>query len=203
MIYRAVGNRCAVCIDDLGLKMDPDEALRILRELGFKVLDVDIAGIGRALVGEKTFELRATMREAPAKLNCSGFTKWLYAQKGIWIPRWVIQQHEAGESVELQDARLGDLIFRRGRIWSASRGSDDEGVGHVGLVTEKATVLHATYARRGVSETSVEQFLDQKAFRGVRRIVPTDRNVITLEVPDNVDVEISDDLRWIILRHLQ
>jgi len=53
-----------------------------------------------------------------------------------------------------------------------------------------------------VIESPLSGFIEGAKFRGARRYIPQDRTVITLQVPENRDVEYSDDIRWIILQSL-
>lgn len=134
-------------------------------------------------------------------MDCSSLMKWLYRERGIWLPRRTIQQRELGEKVELNDAMAGDIVFVSGHI---DYYYDDplDGVGHVGIVTYGKTIIHAANSRVGVIEEDLETFLDKREFRGARRYIPKGAEVLTLETPPEREVEIEDDLRWIILQSL-
>jgi hypothetical protein len=49
-------------------------------------------------------------------LDCSGLTQWCYAQAGISIPRNSEDQHAAGTSVPLSEARAGDILWKPGHV---------------------------------------------------------------------------------------
>ena len=201
MNYRAVGDLCAVDLEALRLPIPLEEAKRILCRKGFVVRDVDLLGLARSCVGVSTYRRAAKLSEAPSVFDCSGLTKWLYAQRGIWLPRRSIQQREYGEVVSLEEASAGDLIFSSGWInyW---RDDPNDGVGHVGVMTEVKTVIHAANKNVGVIESSLSDFASKDSLRGVRRYVPLDRVVLTIETPAHRQIEIADDLRWVILQTL-
>lgn len=113
MHYRAVGNRCAVHFQSLALDLPDnyteDIFLEILGYLGFCSIKVDVVFIARALLGVPSYRLGASLSEAPQFFDCSSFTKYLYAQKGIWIPRLSVQQRIQGMVVDTPVP--GDLVF--------------------------------------------------------------------------------------------
>lgn len=127
--------------------------------------------------------------------------KWLYGRRGIWLPRYTIQQRQLGEDVSLSHLLSGDLVFTKGRI-SWYDDDPETGVGHVGVATGNETIIHAANSDSGVIEQPLEEFLRNDVFRGARRYLPSDRTVYTLEAPSRWEVETMDDLRWIILQHL-
>lgn len=90
----------------------------------------------------------------------------------------------------------GDLVFVSGEL---NYYFDDpaDGVGHVGIATGQGTIVHAANSQVDIEEVDVSKFL-QKGFRGAKRIIPQNSNVLTLSVPPDRDVESSDDIRWII-----
>ncbi len=201
IIYRAVGKRCAVILDSLKLPISNDRCLEILAEYGFKILEIDILSIARECMKTSRYKRGALPSEAPYVVDCSSFMKWLYGQRGIWLPRRSIQQREFGEKVQLEKARAGDLVFVKGVFdWYYDDPSD--GVGHVGILTENKTVIHACDKKVNIIESSFERFIGKLKFRGIRRYVPVDKKVITLEIPPDTEVESSDDLRWLVLQTL-
>ncbi len=90
--YRATGNRCAVIIESLCLPISRKETLTILNEKGFTLIKIDIIALARQHIGISQYRRGAKPSEAPVIVNCSSFIKWLYAQRGIWLPRLSIQQ---------------------------------------------------------------------------------------------------------------
>lgn len=201
--YLAAGKRCAVDFKSLKLPVSKEIALNILSKINFKVLDIDLMEIARSCIGKSMYKRGSSIHNAPWQVDCSSFTKWLYAQKGIKLPRRSIQQRDFGESVLISELVSGDLVFISGCI---NYFFDDptDGVGHVGIATGKDSIIHAANSKIGVGvvETDVESFT-RKGFRGARRIIPKEANILTLAVPDNREVEWTDDIRWIVLQNLK
>lgn len=201
MEYRAVGNRCAVDIDALRLPISHEQTLAILLRRGFRIIEVDLVALARQCIGKSEYRRGAKPSEAPAVIDCSSFTKWLYGKRGIWVPRRSIQQREIGEVIGLDAISAGDLVFISG--WIDYYFSDpDDGVGHVGVATGDGTVIHAANKKSGVIETPLERFTDKDGFRGSRRYIQKDREVLTLETPADREVETADDIMWIIFQSL-
>lgn len=197
MEYKSVNNRCAVILSKLNVGISDVKILKILEVRSFKILEVNIIDIARQYVGNSQYKRGARMEEAPKIFDCSSFTKYLYAQLGIWIPRRSIQQSQSSEKVELADLTEGDLIFTSGPI---NYYEDDKtnGIGHVCIFTKERTIIHAANKTSGIIETNVDEFLSKNQLRGIGRYIPKNEKLLTLEIPNHRDVETSDDIRWII-----
>ncbi len=201
MEYRAVANRCAVDIELLNLPISDQEALEMLLRSGFKILEVDLITLARQCIRTSQYCRGAKPSEAPAVLDCSSFIKWLYGMRGIWIPRRSIQQREIGAPVTIEEISKDDVIFSSGWI-DYYHNDPSDGVGHVGIATGDGTIIHAANKEVNIIESPLETFIGNDKFRGIRRYVPKGHTIFTLETPILREVEISDDLRWIILQSL-
>ncbi len=201
MEYRAVKNRCAVNLNSLHLPMSHQEAMEILIKQGFKLINVDLIELARKCIKTSRYRRGATPSEAPSIVDCSSLVKWLYAQCGIWLPRRSIQQREYGQIVALDEIKKNDVIFVSGKINYYDHNPAD-GVGHVGIATREKTVIHAANQKSGIVETALGDFTNVENFRGVRRYIPNNSRMITLETPAYREVETVDDIRWIILQSL-
>ena len=201
MEYRAVGNRCAVVLNSLCLPTSRKETFTILANKGFVLVEVDIVVLARQCIATSRYRRGSRLFEAPTVVDCSSFIKWLYAQRGIWLPRRSIQQRELGETVNLDELVAGDVIFVSGWI-DYYHDDPTNGVGHVGIATGDGTVVHAADRKANVVETPLDKFVGKTKFRGARRYIPEGVEVLTLEIPLNREVEIADDIRWIILQSL-
>ncbi len=202
MEYRATGTRCAVDLTELNLPITDLEAMIILERKGFRTVEVDLSVTAQSCVGVSVYRRGAKSTEAPGIVDCSSLVRWIYRQRGIWLPRRSIQQREYGTPVPPDQVSAGDLVFTSGYMnyWI---NDPTDGVGHVGIVTNTGSVIHAANKRTGVIESSFDDFIEQgSAFRGARRLIPQGRTVQTLQVPPTREVDTSDDLRWIILQSL-
>jgi hypothetical protein len=200
--YRSVGNRCAVNLDSLHLPISREKIITMLNLKGFILLNVDMIALARECLEKSRYRRGARLFEAPLIVDCSSLMKWLYAQRGIWLPRRSIQQREVGEAVGLNEIMAGDLVFVSGWI-DYYYDNPANGVGHVGMATGENTVIHASNSETNIIESPLEKFIGgENRFRGARRYIPNGVEVLTLETPAGREVEIADDIRWIILQSL-
>ena len=47
----------------------------------------------------------------PSGFDCSGFTRFVFAQHGVTLPRLTQEQYREGRSITAGDVRPGDLVF--------------------------------------------------------------------------------------------
>ncbi len=201
MEYRAVGNRCAVTLNALDVPLSREAILSVLQQKGFTPINVDLIALARQCITTSRYRRGARLSEAPAIVDCSSFVKWLYAQRGIWLPRRSIQQRDCGEAIELEYLVAGDVLFVSGWI-DYYHYDPRNGVGHVGIATGESTVIHAANSRANVVESPVLEFVGETKFRGARRYIPKGVEVVTFETPVEREIETADDVRWVILQSL-
>ncbi|MBO6046300.1 MAG: C40 family peptidase [Erysipelotrichaceae bacterium] len=84
----------------------------------------------------------------PNVFDCSGFTRWVFAQNGISLPRTAAAQYSATKRVSRGDLRKGDLIFFKG---TTGRG----GITHVGIYIGDGQFIHA--ANSGISYNNLSE----------------------------------------------
>lgn len=200
MDYRAVGNRCAVDFGVFALPIERSQAIELLEHKGFRRVQVDIVALARECVGRSTYRRGARLREAPKIVDCSSLVKWLYGQRGVWIPRRSIQQAAFGDPVHRGDERAGDLVFISGHRDYYDT-DPHAGIGDVGIVTDLDTVIHAANQRSGIVETALADFCGDDV-RAIRRLIPASRFILTFELPPGREIETADDIRWVILQSL-
>ncbi|OQB18819.1 MAG: Murein DD-endopeptidase MepS/Murein LD-carboxypeptidase precursor [Parcubacteria group bacterium ADurb.Bin192] len=200
--FRAVKQRCALDLSALWLFIPQDEVLAILKTRGFRVVEVDMVALARGLIGRSRYVFDAKYKRAPQVVNCSSMVKWLYARRGIWLPKYAVEQREMGKKVDKDGLKAGDLVFKAGTGWNLYHLYPDEAVGHVGLATGQGTVIHAADSKRGVVEDPIEHFVENGAYRGARRIMPDGHRVVTLICPAQREIEHSSQLRWLVLPYL-
>ncbi len=108
----------------------------------------------------------------PGGFDCSGFVYYCFKQVGIIIERSSKGLENAGEIVDIKNAKKGDLIVFTGT------NPKDKTVGHVGIVIselgEPIKFIHASSssAHPGVVITSYENSGYVKRFVGIRRLFP-------------------------------
>lgn len=193
MFIRAVGERLAVDISALEREFSSKDLFALLRRREIVVEPFDLVNLARAQTGVGRYELGASLGAAPEVVDCSSLTKWLYGQYGIWIPRKAIQQSGVGTMASLDSLKAGDLVFTRGRR-PLFRDDPETGIGHVGIMLGRRTILHAKNGV-GVIQEPVERFVGRlENFRGGRRIVAQLSRMRTLIVPKELEIETSDDL---------
>lgn len=196
--FRAVDSRCAADLAEFALPYAIEERLRILTEdFGCRPRADETMELARSLIGNSEYLYTATVDQAPGgKVDCSSFVKWLYAERGIWIPRNAYEQAQVGNPVAVEFLEPGDLVFARGTYPHATS-NHPEGVGHVGIVSDRETVIHATGP--GVIETDLVTFAkDEDRLRGVRRIIPRPATTVTFETPEELRIERSVDFYWLL-----
>jgi cell wall-associated NlpC family hydrolase len=92
--------------------------------------------------------------------DCSGLTGAVYRLNGLRLPRSSEAQFEAGTSVDLDQARAGDLLF------FATGGG--RRVSHVGMYLGHGTFIHAPSEGRTICEDRLDERYYRKTFIGAR-----------------------------------
>lgn len=105
-------------------------------------LPFDVLEIAHRQLNKPYFN-RATPQDAPQVFSCSTFTKWVFAQIGIWLPRYSIDQSYVGN---LSDRRsltkyVGQLFFYRNRFPIED---PDRSIGHVAISIGDGTIIHGS-----------------------------------------------------------
>ncbi len=198
MIYQGVNGLCALDIRNVNLNISSPEKISLLEEQGFTIIPVDLEIMARQQIGAP-YRRGALIREAPHTFDCSSLIKWLYGHKGIWLPRNLLLWLELGQDIPVQNLEYGDIVFTSGPINYPVKNISG-GIGHVGMVTNRQTVIHTTN-RTGVIEIPLDLFIRKKTFRTARRIFSNE--TITLAIPKEKEVETSDDIAWILYQALE
>lgn len=80
--------------------------------------------------------------------DAPGFTKWVYSQRGINLPKDAQRQANGGQQVTRDELRPGDLLIYRDPTNESNSGY------HVGIYTGQGNFLHAASKTGVVSETA-------------------------------------------------
>ena len=70
--------------------------------------------------------------------DCSGFVQWVFGQHGTPLPREVREQFDAGQRIDRDEVKAGDLVF----FTTVSRGAS-----HVGIALGNGEFVHAPSSR--------------------------------------------------------
>jgi peptidoglycan DL-endopeptidase CwlO len=84
----------------------------------------------------------------PRGFDCSGFTKYVFAEHGIALPRTSREQSRVGRAVaaDFRSLRPGDLMF------FAERG---EAISHVAIYAGNGEIIHSSSSNGGVGYTDL------------------------------------------------
>ena len=94
--------------------------------------------------------------------DCSGFTSYLYRQKGVSLPHSARAQFRSGHRVGQKELKAGDLVFFH---------TVTPGISHVGMYVGSGKFVHASSRRSGgVRVDSLNSGYYSKAYRGATRI---------------------------------
>ncbi|MBB5172540.1 NlpC/P60 family protein [Texcoconibacillus texcoconensis] len=101
------------------------------------------------------YQLGATLDQAPQLFDCSSYTKYVFQQYGIDLPRTAREQASVGRTV--QSLEIGDLVyFKNSSLYSDGR------PGHVGIYLGDGAMISATTSRGVVIQ---ENFMDVAYWR--------------------------------------
>lgn len=74
----------------------------------------------------------------PYGFDCSGFTRFVFAQAGIYLPRSADEQYEVGRAVSYSRLQAGDLVYFT---------TYESGASHVGIYLGNGQFISATSSR--------------------------------------------------------
>lgn len=97
--------------------------------------------------------------------DCSGFTKYVYAQFGYSINRTASNQLDNGVSVSMSELEPGDLVFFK------KSGTGSKRASHVGIYIGNSQFVHASTSKVGVIVSHMSDAYYTTGFVGGRRLV--------------------------------
>jgi len=83
---------------------------------------------------------------SPGGFDCSGFTRYVFAQAGIYLPRAADEQYEVGQHVSRSRLQPGDLVYFS---------TYEAGASHVGIYLGDGQFISAT-SSRGIMVTPLD-----------------------------------------------
>lgn len=114
----------------------------------------DLKGITRYKYG---------VNQPPTLLDCSAFTKYVFAKEGISLKWGTRYQKDAGKAVSRSNLQPGDLVFFR-------VGSSSE-IGHVGIYMGGGQFIHNSPSFDGVGISSMDTGYWSTRFVTARRVI--------------------------------
>jgi hypothetical protein len=101
----------------------------------------------------------------PSGFDCSGFTRHVYRQVDVWLPRLARNQYSTDNGRRIYDLdalQPGDLVF-------FERTTSDSGITHVGIYVGDGLMIGARTERLGVRYSSVYEPFWKTRFVGALR----------------------------------
>lgn len=98
---------------------------------------------------------------SPSGFDCSGFTRYIFAQSGVQLPRTADEQFELGKSVSYSRLQVGDLVYFTTYAAGAS---------HVGIYLGNSQFISAT-SSRGIAIARMDSGYWGDRYIGARRIL--------------------------------
>lgn len=97
----------------------------------------------------------------PGGFDCSGYTRYVFANAGIALPRMADEQYWVGSSVSYGNLQVGDLVFFT---------TYAPGVSHVGIYMGNGTFIHAS-SSRGVVVDNIGSSYWSTRYVGAKRVI--------------------------------
>lgn len=98
---------------------------------------------------------------SPGGFDCSGYTRYVFAQSGIYLPRMADEQFEVGRHVSYGNLRPGDLVFFT---------TYTSGASHSGIYIGDGRFISAT-SSSGVRVDSLDSSYWGPRYIGARRVM--------------------------------
>ena len=90
--------------------------------------------------------------------DCSGLTKYVFAQVGVSLPHYAAAQYQLGSPVSRDDLQPGDLVFF-------------SGLGHMGMYIGDGNMIHAPQTGDVVKISSIYEPYRISGWVGARRVL--------------------------------
>jgi len=97
---------------------------------------------------------------SPNGFDCSGFTRYIFAQAGVDLPRTADAQYEVGQNVSYSRLQSGDLVYFS---------TYESGASHVGIYLGNGQFISAT-SSRGIAIANMDSGYWGDRYLGARRV---------------------------------
>ncbi len=111
----------------------------------------------------------------PSGFDCSGFVQWVFARHGLALPREVRDQCQAGDDIDRDEVKPGDLVF----FETVSRGAS-----HVGIALGGDQFVHAPSSRAWSGSSATTSRYWSSRWVGARRVLAALRRDSSRRRPD-------------------
>lgn len=102
---------------------------------------------------------------SPSGFDCSGFTRYVFAQFGVTLPHGATPQLSCGTEVSRDDLQPGDLVFFQGTYATSSAAS------HCGIYIGSGQFIHsASSGNRGITISNLSDSYYSRHYLTARRI---------------------------------
>jgi len=98
---------------------------------------------------------------SPNGFDCSGFTRYVFAQAGVYLPRAADEQYEVGQYVSYSRLQSGDLVYFS---------TYEPGASHVGIYLGNGQFISAT-SSRGIAIARMDSGYWGDRYLGARRVL--------------------------------
>lgn len=102
----------------------------------------------------------------PDGFDCSGLMQWAWARVGVRIPKFTVDQYYSLQPVSVPELQPGDLIFLEYTYPADYR------ITHVGMFTERGTVVEAPTVGVPIREVPFGRYTATKYFGSARPRLP-------------------------------
>ena len=114
------------------------------------------------------YQFGAAHYSVSRRFDCSSFVQYLFAQKGVELPRTARAQALRGNEVPRDKLRPGDLLF----FYVPGRFKNDTTVGHVGIYIGDQKMIHSSpLPEDGVQITDINKPYWKETFLFAKRIL--------------------------------
>ncbi|NQV89503.1 MAG: C40 family peptidase [Parcubacteria group bacterium] len=137
----------------------------------------------------KPYKRKAGPNLAPLTFSCSSFIQWVFAQVGVAMPRFAIDQSYIGRRIPPEGFLAGTLLFYK-NSWPIT--DADRSIGHVAIAVSDREMIHGSSQSTCIVRENIHEPL-------LVTNVLASRGNLLVEVPDSVTgLETALDVyRWL------
>ena len=112
-----------------------------------------VVGHARQLIGS-AYNRQSGPEQAPDFFSCSSLMQTVFAEAGIALPRYAIDQSYAGKPIDPANAPIGSLLFE-GNSFPIE--DPDRIIGHVAIVIGKEKMIHGCWKAKKIVEATIPE----------------------------------------------